>query len=698
MLRVFRLDLIFVTVLSCILSLTGCGKEPEDKILLGEWLHMINTEANIDHEPSKIPYLMNVSEEHMYFTDVQRAVEWNVIEESAGFDPNHPLTREWAAYTLINLAGTEVSAADNTIRDIRKSSFPLHMSAAVKAGMFKTDRHDRIEPEKEMDREEAGELLRKTVEFIDRRTFEEPVFSIIWNKDIHTVEDEPELVDLSTMKAYYPAGTSVSPGDVIRYEEDGKLYTFQAEDAEMTDMGTEVELREADPEEIVDSADICHTFEIDFSQAEIIDLPAETFHSYTKTTGISLMSTQRLEKVFQVSGADVAVRLTSAGIAAEVTKALNGGEFRAELNLNHVRPSYRWKLLAGNSEDMYFRIDYESSQKVALHKADGGTLYGDLSAVDPAHFLSSVRSAFRPDESLASVSFPLCTLRVPVPEAPLLNITLQLSLDLSAEGRMELSLSQKGTAGMEIRDGHMRRIADNRHREEAMIHGDLSALVNTSFGFNLENLKLADIRLTAGPVASVDSTVHLYDRNHEHMVIQSDLPADLLNDAARGNPDVFICADIDAFLLMQASYNSPDTLAGKAGLSGSQTILDQDSGSLLPENKKHMENWHFVERCTRGDRLKAARDSEILVTDTIRIADYTLIMDPGESRQIHVTGMPKGYGISNLIYSSDDSSTAYADSSGSVYGKQSGSTIIHIQTADGRYAVSCSVLVRSKNK
>lgn len=659
---------------------------------------MINTEANIVHDPSPVPYLMNVSEEHMYFTDVQRAVEWNVIDESAGFDPNSPLTREWAAYTLINLAGTEVSAADNTIRDIRKSSFPLHMSAAVKAGMFKTDKHDRIEPEKELDRDEAEELLRKTVAFIDRKIFDEPVFSIVWNKDIHTVEEEPDRVDLNTMRAYYPPGTSVSPGDVIRYEEDGRICTFQAEDAEMTDQGTEVVLKEADPEDILEDADICHTFEIDFSQAEILDLPAEGFHSYTKATGVSLMSTQRLEKVFNINGTDVAVRLTSAGIAAEVTRALNGGGFQAELNLNHVRPSWRWKLLAGNTEDMYFRIDYESSQKVALRKAESTFLYGDLSAVDPAHFLSSVRSAFRPDESLAAVSFPLCTLRVPVPEAPLLNITMQLSLDLSAEGRMELSLAQKGTAGMEIRNGHMRRIADNQHKEEAVIHGDLSALVNTSFGFNLENLKLADISLTAGPVASVDSTVHLYDRNHEHMVIQSDLPADLLNDAARGNPDVFICADIDAFLLMQASYNSPGTLAGKAGLSGSQTILDQDSGSLLPENKKHMENWHFVERCTRGDRLKAARDSEILVTDTIRIADYTLIMDPGESKQIHITGMPKGYGTDTLVYSSDDSGTAYADSSGCVHGKQSGSTIIHIQTADGRYAVNCSVLVRSKNK
>ncbi len=87
--QVFSLKKLFVFMLCGILSLSliGCrDHKAQDQIRLGEYVHEIITRARIDGNIQETPYYLNIQQDNPYFTDVQKAVEWGVLEQSIPFD------------------------------------------------------------------------------------------------------------------------------------------------------------------------------------------------------------------------------------------------------------------------------------------------------------------------------------------------------------------------------------------------------------------------------------------------------------------------------------------------------------------------------------------------------------------------------------------------------------------------------------
>lgn len=67
-------------------------------------------------------------------------------------------------------------------------------------------------------------------------------------------------------------------------------------------------------------------------------------------------------------------------------------------------------------------------------------------------------------------------------------------------------------------------------------------------------------------------------------------------------------------------------------------------------------------------------------------------MEPEGSGTIQITGIPKGYSESELVWSSDNPSVA-AVSGGHVTAVGSGVAMITVRTADGMYEAFCTVSV-----
>ena len=88
----------------------------------------MDEKAGIHQFHQEAPYYMNVGKSSPYYESVQAAVEWSVLDPSNAFDPSADLTREWAAYTLVNLKDSNFKQENNTgIRDLSKSRFPRHV-------------------------------------------------------------------------------------------------------------------------------------------------------------------------------------------------------------------------------------------------------------------------------------------------------------------------------------------------------------------------------------------------------------------------------------------------------------------------------------------------------------------------------------------------------------------------------------------
>ena len=129
--RVCRFNTASFIVITCTLIsiLSACKAKEISSITLSDWIMTLDEEAGIDSYTQKTPYFINVSEDDVCFDAVQAAVEWGILDQLYAFDPDEVLTKEYCAYTLMNLA--EKADGDVNIKDISDSNFKKQIAAAV---------------------------------------------------------------------------------------------------------------------------------------------------------------------------------------------------------------------------------------------------------------------------------------------------------------------------------------------------------------------------------------------------------------------------------------------------------------------------------------------------------------------------------------------------------------------------------------
>ena len=98
------------------------------------------------------------------------------------------------------------------------------------------------------------------------------------------------------------------------------------------------------------------------------------------------------------------------------------------------------------------------------------------------------------------------------------------------------------------------------------------------------------------------------------------------------------------------------------------------------------------------DREKTPTVDPIQVKKRITLKDYSLITGVGISTGIQVSGLPEGYTIEDLIYTSKNEEIAVVNTFGEVIGKKTGGTEILIQTKDKKHFVHCHILVVELNR
>ncbi len=702
--RVCRYSVILQAVTAILASvLSGCAASPVATMTLGEWITLLDQKAGLSSSDNSEPYYLNVTESSPYFEAVQAAVEWNVLDGTAPFDPDQVLTREWTAYTLMNLSERDVKQDTNvSIRDLNASMFPKHVSASVAHGLLSLDRHDRFLPREPIDRTEALNCLSVIAEQIDRRSVFDPHLEYEFNEEAEFTEEEPEVLDPADNTAvfrpdavvekgqYFTTGTPEHPEAVYRIKE-----------TEVKEDGIHADIEPAKAEEVFSSIDTAETFEVDFTKAKIIDAidgtviqDAESALEFASPAAVRSFG---YEKTHEINGYHISYSVSATGIKAEVKrKTKNGLEVFGNLMISSVKPSYRWKTENGTIQDGYFTMEFQSAENLGASIDSYKKLYGDFSKVEPGNFLGTIRNLFQEHADPADITLPLAKIEIPVPSQPLLSVLMQLELTIRATGKAQLALSQDNCIGMEIRDGHLRRIGHSDMDAKAFLQADTSLLGGVKMAMKLAGMTIADMKTEAGAKAKADAQVHLYDSQNNHSVLHADgIPSDLIDDLSDGNENVFSCTDITAFKTVGIRFNSPDTLAGRAGLSGVLMLVTEDNGEMIPGLNGHWENGHRVAKCTRKDRPQTKDSGPVVESDQIRITDYSMILDPGETKSIQIRALPKGYAVKDLVLTSDN--PGVAETSGlAVTGKTEGSSIIHIRTSDRKYEISCSVLVRHK--
>ena len=696
--KVSSTDLIRRILLVTALALCqgGCGKRQSDPVSMGDWISLLISEAGITHSSTEMPYYLNVPPSSVYFEDIQTAVDWEILSADIPVDPASPLTREWAACTLMKLAGITNENETLRIRDLNRTQFPEEVRSAVISGLMKLDKKERFHPEQEVDAEEGKQLLKKVLEHMDRKHFENDSFLVQWQ------EEEPVLLEYETYdeengEMTFAAGTALQAGQLY-YTDQEDLKLWKADEVYEDEEWIHAVPQPADPLEHISSLQMQGSFEADFSTAEITDLNGKDIiqeaYSFTENTAFRLMAFHEKKKVKEIGGFTVSYETSRDGISIQASKTSAGGmNIYAGLELNGVGVDYKWDIQNKEVKEAYLRICCTAGERLGAERSAGWQKQVNPAGLSKENFLQTVRSALKDGQSDEVLSLPVCRIRFPIPEVPGAAVYCELNLDVSASGRAEISFGQSAVFGMEVRNGSVRPVSSFTNTPKAMIEASTSVLSEIGFALKAAGCRLSDIVIHAGLDSTVISTVHQYDKNGGHTSAVTDLPADLVNEMSSADDGILVCSDIKAGWVSDIDINSTDSACGKLGLSMNIPLLKDAQANVFP--KTHMENFHFVDRCTRTDREKNLPYEELPESEQISLSVYSMIMDPGETGTLQVTHIPAGYDASSLRTASQDPSVA-AVSGLNIKAVSEGSTVVTVSTSDGKYSIRCTVSVRQE--
>ena len=661
----FRPDyrLIFAFLLAAVIVLSGCTPKQsaaENTMKLGDWIQHIYEEAGLAESDQTAPYYLSITGDQPCYAAVQSAVDWGILDPSDGFDPDETLTREWAAYTLSRLKEADLpDVADSSIVDLSRSLFPKEVKYAVRIGLLDLDEQGRFHPKEAMDTAQAMAALKQVVSWMDAWVPEETSAEVEWiNGEEPLYSEDFRIQEDGTYQ------------DERIYEEGDTIYSYPDDTFYRIENGQQA--RALDEDEVFGDIDYEYAGELDLSNAQVEPLE----QSFVPGGFSPLVNT------FSYEDWKVRTSIQSSGVRAEIFKEYDtGGRTFAAFSLHHIRPVIRWKMKGGKLDDSCMKISFTTTESVGAKASV--KRYGDFSQLS-----EKLRSFLSEKKSAMETTIPLATLRIPLPEIPGLNLVLRLELQLGADGRAELVLTQNHALGFEVRNGSMRSLNSTEGTVQAQARANawLSGGVNAALAMGKK--RLADVALHTGIKTQCKTTLHLYDSNQRHSAQALPVSSELFEE----NERQLICADLTAETILKTMINSSSTLAGKFGFSKTFDLLGGKGKITIDALTGHLESGMLVTKCTRGERDTGIH-REAVDDGAIQLEQYVLFLKNGESKKLPIVSLPEGTGLDQLRFRSSQPSVRVS-AGGEVTGVAEGSAIVSLETADGRYRAVCSVIVR----
>ena len=194
----------------------------------------------------------------------------------------------------------------------------------------------------------------------------------------------------------------------------------------------------------------------------------------------------------------------------------------------------------------------------------------------------------------AGIKVPVFTTYFPIGSTGL-TVKLEVSLSLTANGRIEIIVTSNQTNGFEIINNKGRVIHDSTVYDRSFnISGDFRAVLGLALGLTALNVQIVDVEVNGGIGAYVLTKVF---NVKTHQVETSEVPLDVAVEAASGLDnlaDLRFCADVQLYGILGVSVGQ-NSIIRKIGLSKSWSFYDRGNGTFA---SLHIENSGIVDHCT----------------------------------------------------------------------------------------------------
>lgn len=640
--------------------LAGCGSDVKDtaasggksgkgELTKGEWIGMLGDTFGYNDPFGDTVSYSDVGSDYAYYQQIQACLEWGVITEQGTFEPDAPVSWEYALQTAVRAVGIDringagLSVSEETLVYFYNSNIAntgeIDLAAVITA-------------------DDARTALGYAVDFMYDL---EPVerFEYTYNESVYEVPADAVTLrgDGSTAvvndDAVYEVGSilCVEPGAT------GAAYAIRITAVN----GNEVTYEEASVDDVYSELQISGSYDAVILSVEGADLDMIDVSVHEPQSDMLLCR--------NTGGNYRAVPLGKAGktgmmIPTGVT--VNGNTVHYEVPL-------------GKNKKGKFSIDISN---IKVTTDIDYSLFGGLKKADATvSFDDKISASYESDHH--SQTIPLGTITLQLGTTPC-NVELGLVLNVGFDGKADLTYTSTVVGNMGYKkDCGLSKSVDNQNAAFDF-HADATVTVEPTVKADLRLLKtsIANIKVTSGVVAIAN------------------VDADLL-----GNQP--LCIDIYLYVPLRWAINEDGCIMTNISdkLKYSQTVWDSENSEI---NKRfHWEDGVEVGECTRGedavetppvdedgkpyDEYKIF-DFEEIDFGVIRPASTYIVLDEGESLVLGILSVPGGAEVSELVYTVTDSAVCSV-SGGVIHAAGNGSTTVKISTQDGKYHTYITVVV-----
>ena len=601
-----------------------------------------------------LAYRSGISQSSNVDESIVNLIDFKIIDENEVYDEY--LTYSFLALTINRLIEND----DTSIKSLKDK------------GLI-----ERVKKEDDLvDKEIAEEVIDRAVSLINNK--------LIDKRQEFEYKEEIKRVDEYTLDNNYLVTNEIYELNDLVYLEDEDVYKVVCG----INNGSYT-LRDAKLDEIFESFIISDSTEIDLTKAIDVTEVDDGGSVYLNNDRDLLSSTST--KRFFKDGFNISYKLAKNGINARISKNVDGLNFFFDVAVSNIKPSYVYNYTNGDVKSTYFKIDYKTVEEIGVSVGRFKNYYLDLKNLDASSFMNLSKSIIKEKADEAEATIRICQLKVPISGVPTLYLNVELLAKFYVSGKVEIVISNDSSKGFEVRNGKLRLINENDRDVNLKIGGSTSSAIGLNFNIEAVKRYLMDIEGDIGIKAKVGTTIHLYDDEGNHTTEESDIPYSIYDELSKENNDVKVCGDLSLYWLAKIRFNTSRTLLYKFGLSRDIDILD-DKNQIFG-NKSHIENFVFVDKCTRNNRLKTNNNVlTVISSDKILLNKYSKVININQSYTIEIKALPTAYTKEELVYESKDNSIASVNN-GIVYGLKKGATEIIISTSDGKYSASLNVLI-----
>lgn len=652
----------FVLFIAALMGpLAGCGDTKNVQILSrGEWITLLSGAFGMDNAPSQQAYFEDVPSDAHCFPAVQAAVDWNILEAGKQFKPDDRADTTFAITTAVKAIG-------------------LHLIAKSVDGVELTT-----------DEEIVDYFNKKTgIKYLKGSSlYSDTAAEIIAH--VNEIYNSLELKKHQNIQ-YNENVTVLQSGDVLLYP-DGERASIHKDHINVGDIfivspcatypeglnlkaksvsGNTIHYEQAALKEIFSEFELIGTYDVNvLGIIPSVESVSATLDGETVTAQPCYVGGEQ-RTIY--SKAPQIVPLWNAG-GSQTFSGFSTGKVEFDFDGIVLEVSM-------SVEDIKATIDLE------MHEIWGwDTPFLDVLYVSLSEHISTTVSVTG-EITLADTEL----LRVPC-EVYGVGITFILKASATIEGEIAFTWSVDATQSMEYDTGlfntpKYNADADNAKMDDVEFKVSLNFKASFSANLTVAQCPLVNIGVSSGVTASASTKA--------------------------SRPE---CVDLALYVPMTVFIGADDkeTLLGLADIKWKGTVWDADNSPL--KKKGHLEDNQFVDKCKYDEdddgsggnswftdilnKLEEEWDSAMDKAEQefqsargpgLEISVYYAVVEEGKSELLKVESLPKGYHITDLVFTSSDEAVATVDDAGRITGVSKGSCIVKVSTKDGKYSQVCAL-------